>query len=72
MMHHKHPWAQSELNPLVKAAYDRRNNFTDAQLQSLAGWERMRMESSRAARKESERVDASKKEGLRDQLLSTL
>ena len=68
MLHRKQPWAASELNMLVKTAYDRRQNFTDAQTSSLTDWERRRVESSRAERKESERTDASKKEGLLGQL----
>mmetsp|Transcript_60186 Transcript_60186/g.138059 ORF Transcript_60186/g.138059 Transcript_60186/m.138059 type:complete len:336 (-) Transcript_60186:924-1931(-) len=64
MVQHKQPWAATELNMLVKTAYDRRQNFTDKQTSSLAEWERMRMESSRAERKESERTDSTKREGL--------
>ena len=38
MAHHKYPWAKTTCDMLVKAAVDRRQNFTDAQQAELQVW----------------------------------
>jgi len=38
MAHHKYPWAKTTCDMLVKAAVDRRQNFTDAQQEQLQVW----------------------------------
>mmetsp|Transcript_24301 Transcript_24301/g.53060 ORF Transcript_24301/g.53060 Transcript_24301/m.53060 type:complete len:336 (-) Transcript_24301:265-1272(-) len=61
MTHHKQPWAVSEVNMLIKTAHDRRQNFSEQQAATVAEWEVRRIESSRAERKETERLDNSKR-----------